>query len=237
MDFVADTPERPTNIAALRSSTLFNSLTGEDLDELARVSHMAYAERGETIWMRGNHVDFYGLTGVGFVKMVRSLATGQEVTAEIIGPGQIFGLLGTIEGTGCPLTARAVCNTWYLKIPKAQFMPIYEERPVLKEHLLRRTTQRLRQNMDIMAKMATGKVEERIALILFLLSQSYGDENAKGVSIQVPLTRQDISEMAGTTVESTIRVMSRWQKEGIIESDHRIITILDEEGLENVLHD
>ncbi|MCH7903327.1 MAG: Crp/Fnr family transcriptional regulator [Armatimonadetes bacterium] len=228
-------PERPTNIAALRSSTLFNSLTGEDLDELATVSHMAYAERGETIWMRGNEVDFYGLVGVGFVKMVQSLANGHEVTSEIMGPGQIFGLLGTVEGTGCPLESRAVCNMWYLKIPKADFMPIFDGRIEFKNQLLRRTTNRLRQTMDMMAKMSTGKVDERIALILMLLSESYGKESEKGVTIQVPLTRQDIGEMAGTTVESTIRVMSRWQKNGIIESDHRFVTILDVRVLEEYL--
>lgn len=235
MEAVPQAPERPTNIAALRSSTLFNSLTGEDLDELATVSHMAYAERGETIWMRGNEVDFYGLVGVGFVKMVQSLANGHEVTSEIMGPGQIFGLLGTVEGTGCPLESRAVCNMWYLKIPKADFMPIFDGRIEFKNQLLRRTTNRLRQTMDMMAKMSTGKVDERIALILMLLSESYGKESEKGVTIQVPLTRQDIGEMAGTTVESTIRVMSRWQKNGIIESDHRFVTILDVRVLEEYL--
>ena len=231
MNVVPQAPERPTNIAALRSSTLFNALTGDDLDDLARVSHMAYAERGETIWMRGSEVDFYGLVGVGFVKMVQSLANGHEVTSEIMGPGQIFGLLGTIEGTGCPLASRAVCNMWYLKIPKAEFMPIYEDRLVLKEQLLRRTAHRLRQTMDVMAKMSTGKVDERIALILMLLSESYGRKGEEGIEIQVPLTRQDVAEMAGTTVESTIRTMSRWQKQGVIRSDRMMVTILDEDAL------
>lgn len=235
MEFVPEAPERPSNISVLRSSTLFNSLGSSEIDELARVSHMAYAERGETIWLHGREVDFYGLAGTGFIKMVRSLETGQEVTTEIIGPGQIFGLLGTIEGTGCPLSARAVCNTWYLKVPKGAFMPIYESSVTLKAHLLRRTTQRFRQTMDLMAKMSTGRVEEKIAVILLLLAQSYGDETSRGVTLQVPLTRQDISEMAGTTVESTIRVMSRWQKEGLIASDHKFVTLLDVQGLEDVL--
>jgi CRP/FNR family transcriptional regulator len=235
MELVPQAPERPSNIAALRSSTLLNSLNTEELDTLAQASHMAYAERGETIWLHGRQVDFYGLVGAGFVKMVRSLETGQEVTTEIIGPGQIFGLLGTIEGTGCPQTARAVCNTWYLKIPKSVFMPIYHEQHILKEHLLRRTTQRFRSNIDLLAKMSTGKVDERIAVILSLLAQSYGNETPSGLQIQIPLTRQDIAEMAGTTVESTIRVMSRWQKDGLIESDHRFITILDTKAFDELL--
>ena len=139
MEVMPERPERPTVISVLRSSTLLNALTPEDLDELASLSHLAYAERGETIWMKGSQVDFFGLVGNGFVKMVRSFATGQEVTSEIVGPGQIFGLLGVIEGGGCPLEARSVSNAWYLKIPKAEILHIHEERLVFKDQLLRRT--------------------------------------------------------------------------------------------------
>ncbi|HXH61598.1 MAG TPA: Crp/Fnr family transcriptional regulator [Fimbriimonadaceae bacterium] len=235
MDLVPQAPERPTNISALRSSTLFNSLTSDDLDELARVSHMAYAERSETIWLHGNQVDFYGLVGTGFVKMVKSLESGNEATTEIVGPGQVFGLLGVLEGTGCPLSARAVCNIWYLKIPKSSFMPIYAERPILKEHILRRTMSRLHNKMDLMAKMSSGRVEERIALILLQLCDSYGNENERGVTLQVPLTRQDIAEMAGTTVESTIRVMSRWQKDGLTKRNKRFLTITNLRTLEDTV--
>jgi CRP/FNR family transcriptional regulator len=114
-------------------------------------------------------------------------------------------------------------------------MPIYREHHVLKEQLLRRTTQRFRSTIDLMAKMSTGRVEDRIAVILMLLAQSYGNETEAGLQLQIPLTRQDIAEMAGTTVESTIRVMSRWQKDGLIESDNRFITILDRAAVEEIL--
>lgn len=230
-DLVSDRPERPSVLSVLKSSTVFNALTSQDIDDLAAVSHLAYAERGETIWFRGSQVDFFGLVGVGFVKMVRSFSNGQEATAEIMGPGQLFGLLGVIEGQGCPLTARSVCHCWYLKVPKTSILPIFEERIIFKDQLLRRTTQRFRQNVDVLAKMASGRVEERIALVLMLLSESYGREGEGGIEIQVPLTRQDIAEMAGTTVESTIRTMSRWQKEKVVKSDHMIVTIIDENAL------
>lgn len=235
LDTMSDRPERPSVISTLKSSTIFNALTSVDIDELAKVSHMAYAERGETIWFRGDQVDFFGLVGSGFVKMVRSFSTGQEATAEIMGPGQLFGLLGVIDGQGCPLVARSVCHCWYLKIPKDKISPIYEERVVFKDQLMRRTTQRFRQTTDVLAKMSSGRVEERIALVLVLLSESYGRKGEDGLDIQVPLTRQDIAEMAGTTVESTIRTMSAWQKQGMIKSDHMIITILDEHALEDLL--
>lgn len=228
-------PERPSAISVLQSTTLLNSLPFEDMDRLAAMSHMAFAERGTAIWLHGSETDFFGVVGSGFVKMVRSNSTGQEVTAELMGPGQIFGLLGTVDGTGCPLSARAVADCWYLKVPKAQFLPIYNQRTTLKDHIVRRTTTRLRNAYDMMARMSTGRVEERIAAILLILAQSYGRAEGKALLVDVPLTRQDIAEMAGTTVESTIRTMSRLQKEGVLETRSRRVLILDVPALEELL--
>ena len=224
-------PERPSVLDVLRSSTLLNSLRAEEFDDLARTSHLAFAERGDIIWLRGSDTDFFGLVGTGFVKMVMSSATGQEMTAELMGPGQVFGLLGTVQGTGCPLSARAVTHLWYLKVPKREFIPIYQKADVLKDALMRRTTNRLQQAYVMMSRMSSGKVSERIAAVLFILAESYGKQVPAGLEVSVPLTRQDIADLAGTTVESTIRVMSKWQKQGIIATEHRIVTVTNEDAL------
>lgn len=228
-------PERPAPIAVLRSSTVLNGVTEADLMFLAEQSHPAYAERGEVIWMSGGQLSFFGVVGIGFVKMVRTQATGQEITAEIMGPGQVFGMLGTIDGAGCPLSARAVCNTWYLKVPKSPFLEVYSHTEALKDHVVRRTTLRLRQAYEMMARMSSGKVEQRIAAVLVILAESYGRETDQGTLIDVPLTRQDVAEMAGTTAETTIRAMSRWQKDGVLELSRRKIVVVDLDALGEVL--
>ncbi|HZH99286.1 MAG TPA: Crp/Fnr family transcriptional regulator, partial [Fimbriimonadaceae bacterium] len=205
--------EKPTVESVLQSSTLLNALTPEEMRQLKDLSRVVRAEKGEVIWLSGSDVDFFGLASTGFVKMVRSNADGTDVTAELMGPGQIFGMMGTITHTGCPLSAVAVTDLWYLRVPKRPFLQIYESNVAMKDRLVRRLTNRLHSAIDLMARMSSGRVEERIAAILFILSESYGERNGRELTLRVPLTRQEISEMAGTTVESTIRVMSRWQKE------------------------
>lgn len=227
-------PEKPTVESILSSSTLLNGLSPDDFTELKQVCRIAKVDRGEIIWLAGSEVDFFGLVGTGFVKMVRSTASGQEVTAEIMGPGQIFGMLGVIEGPGCPLSARGVCPTWYARIPRNVFMPIYRNATLLKEHMVHRITRRLREAHDMIAKLATGRVEERIAAVLIMLAGSYGVEDKDGVTLNVPLTRQDIGEMAGTTTETTIRIMSRWQKDHIVTGANRKVIILDVASLQRI---
>jgi len=115
-------------------------------------------------------------------------------------------------------------------------LPIYDRNPLLKDSMLRRLGPRLRKAHDMMTRMSTGTVDERLAAVLIVLADSYGDRDSEGVHLQVPLTRQDLSEMAGTTVETTIRVMSRWQKQGVLRTDNRVIKILNEQKLEGLLN-
>jgi CRP/FNR family transcriptional regulator len=176
-------------------------------------------------------VDFFGIASTGFVKMVRSSADGSDVTIELFGPGQIFGLCGAICGMGCPLTAVAVTDMWYLRVPKRAFLDIYNANSVLKDRMVRRLTLRLQNAHNMISHLCGGRVEERIAAVLFMLTDSYGQIEDGKLVLKVPMTRQEISEMAGTTVESTIRTMSRWQKDGLVSTDHHYISIIDKETL------
>lgn len=224
-------PEKPSTISAVEACSLFNPLSEAERRTIAEQSFMAYAERGEIIWLAGSAVQFIAIVAVGFVKMSRATPQGSEVAIELLGPGQCFGLLVAIEGREYPLSAIAVTNTWYLKIPTRTILDIYHSSSVLKDIVLRSLAPRLRKAHDMMARMSTGRVEQRIAAVLLILMDSFGEPQAIGTRIAVPLTRQDLSEMAGTTVETTIRVMSRLQKDGILETDHQMITILDASAL------
>lgn len=216
----------------VKSSRLLDCLSEETLAQMIESSESLVFKRGETVWYTGQEVDYVCIVGSGFVKMVRSFSSGQEVTAEIHGPGQLFGMLGTIQGCGCPLEARAVTRVQLAAVPKEKALDAYMTSIQLKDKLIQISAERMHQKVDLVAQMATASVEERIAMILYSLVEHFGKEDSNGViDILVPLARQDIAEMAGTTVESTIRVMSRWQKEGIVAGRIKRICICNPEAL------
>lgn len=222
---MSEQAEAPWRREVFLSSTLLGGLTDDQVGELVVNSRMAHAEKGETIWLSGNSVSFFGVVGTGFIKMTTVGPSHQEITTEIMGPGHVFGLLGAIDGTGCPQSAKAITGTWYLKVPKAGFLLVYEKNVVLKEQVFKRTTHRLRQSFDLIAHLSVGTVEQRVAAVLLVLTRSFGRELPEGLLLDVPLTRQEIAELAGTTVESTIRIMSRWQKQEWIETQARHILV------------
>lgn len=228
-------PDRPSNHAVIQACTLLNGLDEADRERLIECSHMAYAERGETIWIAGQPSEFSAVVGLGFVKMTRSSPHGAEVAVELLGPGQCFGLMAAIEGREFPLTATAVTNCWYLKLPTREVQAIYSASEAMKDQIVRSIGPRLRRAHEMMSRLSSCSVEERIAAVLFILASSYGKPVSSGLTIEVPLTRSDISEMAGTTTETTIRVMSRWQKQGLVTTDRHVVTIRDELGLSRIL--
>jgi CRP-like cAMP-binding protein len=93
---------------------------------------------------------------------------------------------------------------------------------------------KLRDAHTMMKNLAVEKVERRIASILLKLIEKAGEKDEKGITLTMHLTRQDIAEMAGTTVETTIRVMSRLKKEGVLKSIEGKIVILNIERLTEI---
>lgn len=224
-DGIGEFPERPSNIGVVEACTLMNALDSEVRAHLAAASHMAYAERGETIWPAGTPSEFCAIVGVGFVKMAKSTPRGQDAAMELLGPGQVLGLMAAIEGRPFPLSAIAVTNTWYLKVPTRELMRCYADSSLLKDQIIRGIGPRLRKAHDMMSRLTSGRVEERLAAVLFILADTYGRQTKHGIELTVPLTRSDLGEMAGTTTESTIRVLSKWQKEAIIATNRHYITV------------
>lgn len=233
---IAMRPQKPSKIEVLGACPMLSSLDPSVKRRLAAESFLAYAERGELIWTAGAPADFAGVVGAGFVKMTKGSASGQEFAVELLGPGQVFGLLAVLEHKAFPLSAIAVSNTWYLKLPTATVQSLFKGGGAMLEQLIQQVAPRLRRAHDMMTRLSSSRVEEWVAVVLLLLADSYGEQTEFGVKIAVPLTRQDIAEMAGTTVETAIRILSGWQKEGIVQTDRRHITVLMGEALQKAIH-
>lgn len=223
------------NFDILRASALMSTLDDKKLVVLAQASRLCTVSRGEAIWGHGAEVDFFGVVHKGFVQMVKTSPTGVEATIEVIGPTQVFGLLGILDNEGCPLRAEAMTDVSFLRVPKTHFRAIYDSSPAMKEILLRRTIGRLRSTQNLLALLSGGRVEQRVSAILLTLARSYGEETPQGVHLQIPITRQELAQLAGTTIETAIRTVSRWQKEGLVTTKDHHITLRDPEKLRQLI--
>jgi CRP/FNR family transcriptional regulator len=117
-----------------------------------------------------------------------------------------------------PATAIAIEACGVIAIPEREFFSLIERRPEITRRLLAGLTLRLFTLNKRLADM-TGSVEYRAARLFTTLAERMGRREPGGVVIPMVLSRQEIADLLGTTIETAIRIMSRWQKEGLVETE------------------
>lgn len=222
----------PSVVEVLHASTVFGVLPDAELATLVQGASIGEFQPGEVLWLRGDRPSFVGVVGAGFVRMSQTTASGREVAMELMGPGHTLGLLSAIERRALPLDAVAITRVRLVRLDPARAVEAYERSDELKDRLVRRTTERLKAAYGFLAKSVSGRVEGRIAAVLMWLVESYGVRAEDGWTLTIPLTRQELAYLAGTTVETAIRVISGWQRNGWLRTVHRTLTIRDLDRLE-----
>lgn len=224
-----------TKRSVLESASFFAALNESDKLSLLENAQLAAVDKSLVIWNHGRQVEFIGIVASGFVKMVTPSPTGAEIVTEIMGPGQVFGLLGAVAGSGCPQTAVAMTKTTFLKLSKQRVKQLANLNGEISSSTVDRAVTQLSRGYNTIARISGGCVQNRIASTLLLLAQSFAQEQASGHLIDAPVSRQDIADMTGTTVESVIRCLSKWKKQGILGSHGQRIVILNSDALRAIL--
>src|SRR5581483_8669158 len=163
----------------------------------------------------------------GRVKVSKMTARGTDVILELFGPGDPVGAVAVYESRAYPASAIALEPTTCLLIPRQAFFGLLETYPTLVRGLLVELTNRL-------TELSGGRVEARLARFLLKLADDIGQKRADGTFIPIVLSRQEIADMIGTTIETSIRIMSRWGKDNIVRTDKDGFTVLDRNALDGV---
>lgn len=205
------------------------SLDEDDRRALEPLCELRAYEKGARIFEEGdpaNHIHFLFL---GRVKIVKT-ASDRDLILEILGPGEPVGAVAVYERRPFPATAVALEPCGVISIPSREFFSLLEKRPEITRRLLAGLTMRLMALNRRMADM-TGGIERRIGRLFSTLAERMGQKSANGVFIPIALSRQEIADLVGTTVETAIRILSRWQKEGIVETEKKGFRIPDPSAL------
>lgn len=191
-------------------------LTAADRLALAPLCELRAYGKGETLFEEGQPASTIHFLFVGRVKIVKA-APERDLILEILGPGEPVGAVAVYQQRPFPASAVALEPSGTISIPEREFFQLVEKRPEITRGLLAGLTLRLMALNRRLADM-TGSVEYRSARLFVTLSERLGRRQDGGIFIPLPLSRQEIADLVGTTVETAIRVMSRWQKEGLVDT-------------------
>ncbi|OGL17386.1 MAG: hypothetical protein A3F92_05190 [Candidatus Rokubacteria bacterium RIFCSPLOWO2_12_FULL_71_22] len=192
----------------------------------------AYRARGY-VFMEGEPALWFCIVKSGRVKILKHSRTGKDVVLELLGPGEPFGGVAVIERRTYPASAQAIEPSVIVKIPQDPLVALAERYPAIIKEMALMVGRRLRDAHDSVKSLAVDPVEARLAATLLRLARE-GRKVKQGVELPFHLTRQSLADMAGTTVETTIRVVSRWLRERLVEDDGAHFVLRDPEGLKTL---
>ena len=219
---------------AIRRTAMFKRLSESDRQHLAGVSRLKAYAKGDRIFGEGDASDFFSVVVTGRVKIVKMTPAGKDVILEIFATGDPFGAVAAYEGRPFPASAIAIEETVCLLTPRGEFFALLEQHPSLVRGLLLGLTQRLVELTNRLTEMTGGRVEARFARLFLKLGDSMGRASADGTVIPMALSRQELADLTGTTIETAIRIMSRWGKDEIVRTDKDGFVLRDKDALETL---
>jgi len=219
------------NPLKLRQVSVFQNATDDDLRLIAQGGIERSIEEGEFFLFQGDPADYLYVLISGRAKLLQMNSTGQQVNMRTIKEWQLFGALGAVrEHATYPVSAQALEPSTALAIKSEHLREMMQSRPYLSLDLMKLMTGYIQEMQERYRELATEKVERRIARTLLRLTAQMGVKAADG-SIELTFTRQDLAEMSGTTLFTASRVLSEWEKRGLIESGRERVVIRNPHGL------
>ena len=220
--------------ALLRITPIFKKLSPEDRRTVAQAASVKHYGRGELIFEQDSPSDAFYTIASGRVKIFKMLASGKDLILEVFGTGDPLGAVAAYDGRPFPASASALEDTACVVIPRAVFFRLLEEHPSLVRGLLLGMTIRLVELTNRLAELSGGRIEPRFARLFLKLARDMSRAERGGRYIPLALSRQELADMTGTTIETAIRIMSRWSKQDIVHTEKEGFLILDPKALEAI---
>jgi CRP/FNR family transcriptional regulator len=220
--------------ALLRVTPVFRKLSPEDRRTVAQAATIRHYEKGELIFEQDAPSDAFYTIASGRVKIFKMLASGKDLILEVFGTGDPLGAIAAYDGRPFPASASALENTSCVVNPRARFFRLLEEHPSLVRGLMLGMTIRLVELTNRLAELSGGRIEPRFARLFLKLAREMGRQERGGLFIPLALSRQELADMTGTTIETGIRIMSRWGKQDVVRTEKDGFVILDRRTLEDV---
>jgi len=215
--------------AAMDDLRGFRVLPAPQRARVAAAMREQRVERGARLFSQGALADRVWAVHAGSVHIVKLGAEGRALIAEVIAPGELFGAVVALEQRPYPASAVSAEASVVWSVPALLVRELCQLYPALRAAILEQVTGRLRAAHERLQSVAHEPVDQRLARLLLTLADKFGQPR-DGLLV-VTATRQELADMIGTTVETAIRITSRWQRDGIVRGARQELALADPTAL------
>ncbi|MFN2110888.1 MAG: Crp/Fnr family transcriptional regulator [Anaerolineae bacterium] len=219
----------------VRRSSLFKDIRSAVFSQVMETSVPRSVEEDGFFFLQGDPATHAYVLVEGRVKMIQITPNGQQITMRIMTPGQTYGGIALLNPrAGYPATAQAVENSTALAWDTAHLRELVEKEPSISLNVMGLMHGYISELQERQKALVTDRVEQRIARILLKLAAQSGKKIEEGVLIDLPITRQDIAEMSGTTLYTVSRTLYEWERDGLLEIGRERVVIREPHGLVSI---
>jgi CRP-like cAMP-binding protein len=222
----------------IRQSSLIQNVSPEGFEQALVFGVLRSIEEGGFFFMQGDPATHAYVLISGRVKMIQITPNGQQITLRMMTRGQTYGGIAMLNPeTGYPATAQAVENSTAMAWDTAHLRKLAEKEPSIALNTMQLMHVYITELQERQKALVSERVEQRIARILLKLAAESGKKVAEGVLIDMPLTRQDVAEMSGTTLFTVSRTLNEWERSGLLKIGRGRIVIRQPHGLVRISDD
>jgi len=222
---------RPTN-SFLEQSKFFQQIPEEVLSVILNPAELRQVQHEAFIFWQGELAKTFYVLMDGRVRLTQTTVDGHQVILRFVETGCQFGCFSVLEGTVYPATAQALTDSLLFVWSRPVILNLMVQYPQLATNIHAQLFQRLQYLQDDFVMLATQKVEQRLAFSLVRLTKHVGQKIDNGILLDLALTRQDLADMIGTTLHTVSRILSQWQRNGLVELGRERVIIRKLQQLE-----
>jgi len=218
----------------LRTS-LFQSLTPEQIQRLGCVFRPARYRRNQILFFEGGTAQHLFALHTGLVKMVKSLENGKDRITGVLFPGELFGL-ESLTDLAYPITAVALRDCEICAAPREDFSTYLQANPDLAIGMVRFLVGELERVRTQVTDMSFKDARMKVATFLLSLLSHDTPATNENLTLTLPLSRQEISEVLELSPETVSRTLSAFRREQLVAARGRQLVIQNRAALEAVAH-
>lgn len=215
----------------VRKISICAALDTQELDALMAIARHIEAEDGEEIVEQGAPVDAVWNITSGMVRLTRLLPDGRRQIAGFMLPGDFLGLPLSAVST---YAAEAIGPVKLCRFERGKFESLIRTYPHLMRRLLDAACAELARDQEHMVSLARHGAQEKIAAFLLSLRNRRRALGCDDGFVALAMTRQDIADHLGLTIETVSRVLTRLSKAGFIRIERHGVRLLAAAPLEHM---
>jgi CRP/FNR family transcriptional regulator, polysaccharide utilization system transcription regulator len=209
----------------VRELSSLKALNKDELLRIAACKTTRIIKKGENIFEEGDLVNGVYCVTSGVCKMSKLSANGKDQIVKLVKSGELLGQRSMISDEPANLSAVALEDMEVCFIPKTEILNMFDQNNQFSRNVMKTICGDLKETSEHLVSISQKTVKERLAETLIYLEENFG-KNADG-SLRIQLSREELAGMIGTATESCIRLLSDFNKLGLIELIGKKIVLKD----------